>query len=52
MSSSSAVSISQRWQYNAASSRAGAFWLAAVRGAFSNRIVGWKTSYRESTYTA
>jgi putative transposase len=25
------------------------FWLAAVRGAFSNRIVGWKTSDRCDT---
>lgn len=28
------------------------FWLAAVRDAFSNRIVGWKTSDRGSTYTS
>ncbi|WP_211768578.1 IS3 family transposase [Kutzneria sp. CA-103260] len=28
---------------------AGAFWLAAVRDAFSNRIVGWKTSDRCDT---
>ncbi|QFZ18550.1 DDE-type integrase/transposase/recombinase [Saccharothrix syringae] len=27
----------------------GAFWLAAVRDAFSNRIVGWKTSDRCDT---
>lgn len=29
--------------------RQGAFWLAAVRDAFSNRIVGWKTSDRGDT---
>ncbi|WP_197289742.1 DDE-type integrase/transposase/recombinase [Saccharothrix sp. NRRL B-16348] len=27
----------------------GAFWLAVVRDAFSNRIVGWKTSDRCDT---
>ncbi|MFE3003103.1 transposase [Nocardia sp. NPDC059246] len=27
----------------------GVFWLAAVRAAFSNRIVGWKTSDRCDT---